>query len=199
MAHSEMQKTLKEDFFCPKAKTAHIRCAKERMNIMSEFRKMRRFRQALSRAEAEEILRNGTSGVLACLGDGGYPYAVPVSYFYEDGRICFHMAKTGHKADALAACDKVSFCVIGQDVIVPEEVTTYFKSVIAFGRAKILAGDEKMAAARKLADKYSADFPEAIEKDIRNNFDAMHMVEITVEHLTGKQARELMKKAEDQA
>lgn len=160
---------------------------------MDNFRKMRRFRQELSKEETVQIMEEGTSGVLACSGDGGYPYAVPLSYVYDAGCIYFHMAKTGHKADAIASCDKVSFCVIGQDLIVPEDVTTYFKSAIAFGRAKILEGDEKMAAARKLADKYASSCSEAIEKDIRNNYDNMHMIEIRIEHLTGKQAKELVK------
>ena len=161
---------------------------------MSEFRKMRRFRQELSKEETESILKEGSSGVLACMGDDGYPYAVPLSYVYDDGCIYFHMAKSGHKADAMAGCDKVSFCVIGQDLIVPEEVTTYFRSAIAFGRARILEGDEKMTAARKLGDKYASSCPEAIEEDIRKNYNAMHMVEIKIEHMTGKEARELMEK-----
>ena len=161
---------------------------------MDEFRRMRRFRQELSEEETISIMKAGTSGVLACLGDGGYPYAVPLSYVYDEGCIYFHMAKNGHKADAMASCSKVSFCVIGQDLIVPEEVTTYFRSAIAFGRARILDGDEKMSAARKLADKYASSCPEAIEKDIRNNYDQMHMVEIKIEHMTGKQAKELINK-----
>lgn len=159
---------------------------------MEDFRKMRRFRQELSKEETEKILKEGTSGVMACAGDGGYPYAVPLSYVYDNGCIYFHMAKTGHKADAMAACDKVSFCVIGQDLIVPEDVTTYFKSAIAFGKAHILEGNEKMTAARKLADKYASSCPEAVEKDIRDNYDNMHMIEIRIEHLTGKQAKELL-------
>ena len=160
---------------------------------MSEFRNMRRCRQELTREETEAILREGTSGVLACAGDDGYPYAVPLSYVYDDGCIFFHMAQTGHKADAMARCEKVSFCVIGQDLIVPEDVTTYFRSAIAFGRARILAGDEKMTAARKLAEKYASSCPEAIEKDIRDNYDNMHMVEIRIEHMTGKEAIELVR------
>ncbi len=57
----------------------------------------------------EEILRRATAGVLAVAGDDGYPYAVPLSFAYEDGRILFHGALTGHKLDAIAREDKVSF------------------------------------------------------------------------------------------
>ena len=44
------------------------------------FREMRRKRQLLPQEQALEILENGTSGVLALSGDGGYPYAGPMSY-----------------------------------------------------------------------------------------------------------------------
>lgn len=99
----------------------------------NKFREMRRKRQMLSAKESEEILRRMTNGTLALHGDGGYPYAVPVSYVYSDGRIYFHTAMQGHKVDALMRDDKVSFCVVEQDDVKPAEFTTYFRSVIAFG------------------------------------------------------------------
>lgn len=43
------------------------------------FRPMRRKKQNLSREQAEAILINGSHGVLACLGDDDYPYAVPLN------------------------------------------------------------------------------------------------------------------------
>ena len=84
------------------------------------FRPMRRSKQALSPEKCQEILQRGTSGVLALSGEGGYPYAVPISYVYADGKLYFHSAKAGHKIDAIRSCPKGSFCVIDQDHIVPE-------------------------------------------------------------------------------
>ena len=55
------------------------------------FREMRRNRQLLSKQESIDILTNGTAGVLALLGDGDYPYAVPISYVYSDSKIFFHV------------------------------------------------------------------------------------------------------------
>lgn len=165
------------------------------------FREMRRKKQVLPLAETEGILRRATSGVLSVSGDDGYPYGVPVSFVYTDGKLYFHCAKSGHKLDAIKASDRVSFCVIDQDQIVPEEYTTYFRSAIAFGRARIIEDDaEKREAIRKLAVKYcpGPDFAEGIEKEIDGEFNALCMVEITIEHLTGKEAIELVRARENQ-
>lgn len=53
------------------------------------FREMRRSNQQLEREECLRILREGENGVLALLGDGGYPYAVPLNYVFDDGAIYF--------------------------------------------------------------------------------------------------------------
>jgi len=96
------------------------------------FREMRRKKQALSLAECARILYRGTSGVLALSGDGGYPYAVPMSYVYDGEKLFFHSAGSGHKLDAIRRDPKASFCVIDCDRVVPEAYTTYFRSVFAF-------------------------------------------------------------------
>ena len=115
---------------------------------------MRRKRQLLSAGESMDILDNGTVGVLALSGDDDYPYAVPVSYVYDNSKIYFHGAKTGHKIDAIRKCSKASFCVIDQDKIIPEEYTTYFRSVIAFGKVRILENEDDIRdAIEKLAVK----------------------------------------------
>ena len=83
------------------------------------FREMRRNKQILSNEESINILKNGKSGVLALLGDEDYPYAVPISYVYDNSKIYFHSAKTGHKTDAIKKYSKASFCVIDQDNVIP--------------------------------------------------------------------------------
>ena len=119
------------------------------------FRKMRRARQALSHEETELILRSGTSGVLALLGDEDYPYAVPLRYVYHDGRIYFHGAMDGHKADAVRRHSKASFCVIAADDVIPSRFTTHYRSVIAFGRVReVEDAAEKREAIMALAKRY---------------------------------------------
>ena len=108
---------------------------------MSEFREMRRKRQQLSNEESVAILEKATAGTLALLGDGDYPYAVPISYVYHEGKLFFHSALAGHKVDAIRKCEKASFCVIEQDDVQPKKYTTFFRSVIAFGRIHIIEDD----------------------------------------------------------
>lgn len=157
------------------------------------FRTMRREKQLLPNEIAVEILERNTSGTLALAGDEDYPYAVPISYVYADGKIYFHSAVTGHKIDAVKRQEKVSFCVIDQDQIVPEKYTTYFRSVIAFGKAKLVEDtDEMRRIATVLAMKYSADFAEGIPEEISSSIGHMAIIEMTIDHMTAKEAIELV-------
>jgi len=158
-----------------------------------EFREMRRKRQLLSEEESVGILQKATSGTLALLGDGGYPYAVPISYVYHDGKLYFHSAMAGHKVDAIRKCDKASFCVIEQDDVQPEKYTTFFRSVIAFGRIHIIEDEhEKLEIARMLGNRYNPNQEEALQKEIESGLSRMLAIRFDIEHLTGKQAIELI-------
>lgn len=162
---------------------------------MSEFREMRRKRQLLSEEESIAILQKATAGTLALLGDNDYPYAVPISYFYHEGKIYFHSALAGHKVDAIRKCDKASFCVIEQDDVQPAKYTTFFRSVIAFGRIHIIDDEkEKLETARMFGNRYNPNNDESLQKEIESGFSHMLMIRMNIEHLTGKEAIELVKK-----
>ena len=157
------------------------------------FRDMRRKKQSLSEAECLAIFDRGTAGVLALSGDGGYPYAVPLSYVREGDMIYFHCAQSGHKLDAVARNDRASFCVVDQDRVVPERYTTHYRSVIAFGRMRTVEDPaEKRRAVELLALKYApGDSPDHRTAYIDQDFARLCMLELTMEHMTGKEAREL--------
>lgn len=156
------------------------------------FREMKRKKQHLSKFECEEILRTGSNGVLAVSGDDGYPYAVPLSYVYSNGSIYFHCGKTGHKIDAVEHCDKASFCVVSMDDIQPKKYTTYYKSVIAFGRIKVLKSiDEMKEPITALAQKYIKNDDNGISEEFERFKNAMYMLELEIEHITGKQGKDL--------
>ena len=155
---------------------------------------MRRKRQQLSEVESIGILQKATAGTLALLGDNDYPYAVPISYVYHERKLYFHSALAGHKVDAIRNCDKASFCVINKDDVQPEKYTTFFRSVIAFGRIHIIEDEqEKQETARLLGNRYNPNQEEALQKELEKGLARMVMIRFDMEHLTGKQAIEMVK------
>ena len=161
---------------------------------MSDFREMRRKRQQLSEEESIAVLQKATAGTLALLGDNDYPYAVPISYVYHEGKLFFHSALAGHKVDAIRTCDKASFCVIEQDDVQSERYTTFYRSVIAFGRIRIIEDEqEKLQIARMLGNRYNPNHDETLQKEIESGLSRMLAIRFDIEHLTGKEAIELLK------
>lgn len=159
------------------------------------FREMRRKRQLMSECRSIELLKNEKTGVLALLGDDDYPYALPINYVYHDNKIYFHSANSGHKVDAVKKYNKASFCVIGQDEVVPEEYTTYFTSVIVFGKIRILENEAEIRdAVERLAVKYYPDGDETGRNNvIEKDWNRLCMIELSIEYISGKEAIELVK------
>ena len=115
---------------------------------------------------------------------------------YDGDKLYFHCAKEGHKIDAIRKNPKASFCVIAQDEIVPEKYTTCYRSVIAFGSVRILENEgEKRRAIEELALKYAPeDSEENRQNYIEKDWEPLCMLEMTVEHLSGKEAIELVRR-----
>lgn len=159
------------------------------------FQTMRRKRQELSRENTAAILERRASGVLALAEEGGFPYAVPLSYVYTGDKLYFHCAKSGHKLELIRQNPKASFCVVDQDQIVPEEYTTYFRSAIVFGELRVMEdGPEKRAAIEALAAKYDPEGPaDGRQKEIDREWGALCVLEMKISHMTGKEAIELVR------
>lgn len=150
------------------------------------FREMRRMGNALPKEEAIGMLAKATNGVLSVAGDDGYPYGVPVSYVYQNNQIVFHCATEGHKLDAIRKNPKVSFCVVEQDLIIPEEFNTLYRSAIAFGTARILADEEKQAYIEAIGKKYAPDYDKEAKEYIKSDWTNFSVVVMDIDHLTGK-------------
>lgn len=157
------------------------------------FRKMRRFAQQMATEECVQVLQRVSSGVLALEGDDGYPYAVPLNFVYHDGRLSFHCAVEGHKLDAIARNEKGSFCVVDQDEVVPERYTTAYRSVIAFGRLRVLEDEEKREAIERLTARYVPDNEAQNRRETEGWLDRLCMLEMRIEHMTGKEGLETQK------
>lgn len=156
------------------------------------FRPMRRKKKEISQEAAKQLLHQERRGVFAVNGDDGYPYAVPVNYYYseEGNKIYFHGAREGHKVDALKRDDKVCFTVYGNETIKEETWAPYLQSAVIFGRCRLLDDpEETLVLTRKIAEKY---YPgkELIEEEIRRSGKAVQLYEISIEHLSGKEIQE---------
>ena len=156
------------------------------------FREMARQKQALSEEKCLEILKTQPRGVLSVLGDDGYPYGMPMNYWYceEDGKLYFHGGKKGHKMDALRRCDKVSFCVYDQGFRREGEWALNISSVILFGRVHMIDDpDEVIRISRALSFKYTSDAA-YIEEEIRKYAAGTLCFALTPEHMSGKLVNE---------
>lgn len=155
------------------------------------FRKMRRSEKATDIAKAEALLRSQDFGVLSVNGDDGYPYGVPVNYVYDDGKIYFHSTSAdSHKIDAIRKNEKVSFTIVTEHDLVPEQLDTKYTSVIAFGRARVLnSKEETKEALRLLLAGLSPSMAADTEKIYNGSEGKFLMAEISVEHISGKKGR----------
>ena len=137
------------------------------------FRPIRRKQKEISAEAAEKLLSSARRGVLAVNGDNGYPYAVPINYFYdkETRKIYFHSSRVGHKIDAIKNCDKVCFTVLGNETIKEEEWAPFVQSVVIFGRCHLIENQEKAdATVKRFAMKYYPDEQTADKEIARSGY-----------------------------
>ncbi len=156
------------------------------------FREIRRKKREIDTNAAEALLTSNRRGILAVNGDNGYPYAIPINYFYdkEANKVYFHGARAGHKFEALQACDKVCFTVYGNAVVKEEEWAPFVQSVVIFGRCHMLEpGSETSAILKRFALKY---YPteQLVDEEIARDGKAVQVFEIEIEHLSGKEIQE---------
>ena len=157
------------------------------------FRSIRTKQNELPEAGAKALLRSARRGVLAVLGDGGYPYAVPLNYRYDEdeGRNYFNGARAGHKAEAIRACGKVCFTVYGNERIPEDEPWAPFvQSAVAFGQCRpVEDGAENLRQLKAFAMKY---YPSEglADREIASSGAAAQMYVIEIRHLSGKEVQE---------
>ena len=87
--------------------------------------------------------------------------------------------------------------MVEKDELVAEKLTTYFRSVIAFGRVRIIEDtEEKRAAVMALSRRYFPEMEEKARKEASGALKNLCMLELTIEHMSGKEAIELVQKGE---
>ena len=154
------------------------------------FRDLTRKKQKLSEAECREILKQELRGVLAVNGDGGYPYALPINFYFDEegNKIYFHSGKAGHKLDAIAKSDKVSFCVYDKGYRKVGHWSLNIRSVIIFGRVRVVEdwSDELMV---KFCNRFTDDM-DYIGNEIKSFRSSTAVLCLEIENMTGKLVNE---------
>lgn len=153
-------------------------------------RSMRRKDRQMSQESTFDLLERGEYGVLSSVDEDGQPYGIPVNYVF-DGKdsIYFHCAREGHKLDNLRSNPRVSFTIVGNHQIMDWIFSTAYESVILFGTAEEVGGDEKYQGLKMLAQKFSPDYMEEFEKDIEKAMIPTIVFRIKILQITGKERK----------
>ena len=120
--------------------------------------------------------------------DGPYPYVVPVHFVHDQGRIYVHSAGQGRKIEMLKSNPRV--CVEIDEFLelkTAEKACAYgtrFRSLIAFGTARIVeAAEQKRRALQLFMKKYTGKSFGFSDREI----ESVAIIEIRIEEVTGKQ------------
>lgn len=137
-----------------------------------------------------DLLNRAPVGRVATVSPDGTPYVVPVNFAFEGDRIYFHCALEGRKLDNIKADPRVCFEadeLLGLSVSAekPCSSDSYYRSVIAWGKARVVADEKVMLHALRLlikkhtGDKEPGEFvPEVLARTA--------VVEIVIDEISGK-------------
>lgn len=152
------------------------------------FKQIRKKQNEITLDETKTLLKTSRRGVLSLFGTNGYPYAIPINYYYDESlnRIIFHGSKAGHKVDAIKACDKVCFTVYGPEIVKKEHWAPYVKSAVVFGRCHLI---DDINLLKTFARKYYPN-DELVENEVEKQAKNVQLFEITIEHISGKEVQE---------
>jgi len=151
------------------------------------FREMRRRDRELSTQEAREILGRADHGILATIGDDGWPYAVPLNHVLVDDVLYIHCATEGHKLENLANEERVSYCAVATAKVMPSLLSTIYESAVVFGRARLVTdAEEKRQALMAMIARFCGDSYTQTEEAFRKYGNATAVIRIQIDRITGK-------------
>ena len=156
------------------------------------FREITRIKQKITNEECIQILKNEKRGILSMNGDDGYPYSIPMSYFYDEEKntILFHGAKKGHKIDSLKKSNKVCFCVYDKGYVKEGEWALNIKSVVIFGKIHFINEIEDMKKCLNNIGLKFVNDQNYVDKEIEKYLNSVQCLELKIEHMSGKLVNE---------
>ena len=151
---------------------------------------LRRKDRAISEAEARGLLNKAEYGILSTVSRDGQPYGVPLNFCVIEDCLYFHHAVEGHLVENITGNPLVSFCVVGDTVLIPEKFGTLYESVILFGNIEEVFDAQKQAGLERLVAKYSSDFKREGREYIEKLWDRTRVFKIKITDISGKARRE---------
>ena len=156
------------------------------------FRKIRRIKNEITIEEAKALLRKSKRAALSVNGDDGYPYTIPINFYYDEveNRIYIHSAKKGHKIDSIQKNDKICFTTWDDGYLDDGDWAYHVSSCVIFGRARLVENQQITEdKVKKLALKY---YPSAeeVEDEIKKGLHGVQLIEIEIEHISAKKVHE---------
>jgi uncharacterized protein len=158
---------------------------------------MRRSDREMSVADSERLLGRALVGRIGTAGPDGMPYVTPMNFVYDapNRALFLHCATSGHLLDNLRQSPLACFEVDEPGDVVATgpaacDTSHAYESVICFGRATVVPGDQERARALDLfVDKYVRRLMPEREYDPEMppaEMDRTEVIVVQVERMTGK-------------
>jgi nitroimidazol reductase NimA-like FMN-containing flavoprotein (pyridoxamine 5'-phosphate oxidase superfamily) len=150
------------------------------------------------RSEMESILHAAKVGRLG-ICQNGLALIIPVNFAYEPGSIYVHGSSSGLRVEVILenphVCFEVDEFLATDPASTPCEYDTAYRSVIAFGSARVLSTpDEKMPPLRLIVAKYAGeDVALGLTREMVQGYRSSRgretaVVKVSVERMTGKRS-----------
>jgi len=137
------------------------------------------------------VLRRGRYAAVAMCHDGA-PYVVTLSYGYDEARgaLYSHVAKAGRKLDALAADPRVCATVVVDGGYEKGACKHHYESVVIDGRMSVVTDRDEVRHGMGVLMRHLEAEPAPIWErnglDGDEGYNAIHIMRLDIEHLTGK-------------
>lgn len=152
------------------------------------LREMRRKDRQISDADTKNVLQKAQFATLSMINEENKPYAIPISFVYEDNTIYLHCASAGYKLENIARNANVCLSAVIDIQLMPQKFSTKFKSAIVFGKITMVNDEtEKKRGLSALIKKYSPDFYDEGLKYIERALTKTTVLKIEISAITGKE------------
>ncbi|MEG0283438.1 MAG: pyridoxamine 5'-phosphate oxidase family protein [Erysipelotrichales bacterium] len=154
-------------------------------------KEIRRRDRIMEYDQALEVLKECEYGTLSMINDEHEPYGIPISFVLVDKYLYFHSALSGYKMDNFKLNNQVSFSCVGKtQPIYAKNFTTYFQSVIVYGKIEFIEDDEiKREALEALCIKYLPNDMDKFEENFEMSKKFTAVYHLSIENLSAKEKK----------